>query len=366
MKIRFSKVLLAAGVLAACTLFAPALVRANEQVYQKVLPGAVWVHSDMGNGLTSFGSGVLVDAQRRWVLTNYHVVRDRTNARVFFPSWQNGEVVSEKSFYMNNAFQLSIPGRVVATRQECDLAVIELERLPAEAQVVSMASTSARPGQVIHLIGNPGVDTGLWLYSFGKVRQVHRSRTPVGDGKGFSFIRDCRVVVSTMGTNPGDSGGPLVNDSGELVGLHASSIPSASVMSYGIDVTEIRNFLAQVASGNAGQAPPMQPNLPGTGTTPPAQPPQGHSLLGTWKATTVHNGKQVDVTLTVQNDQLQVVFQAPGGLPVIITGPYRYSNNLLQVLYQGQWQNVGQITWINASEFTSQDPLVTLHFRKVS
>ena len=49
----------------------------------------------------------------------------------------------------------------------CDLAVIELERMPPGVQALRLAASSVVPGQRIHSIGNPGVSGALWVYTPG-------------------------------------------------------------------------------------------------------------------------------------------------------------------------------------------------------
>src|SRR6185437_1727576 len=52
-------------------------------------------------------------------------------------------------------------------------------------------------------------------------------------------------VVETQGPiNRGDSGGPLVNDQGDLVGVVSSFQPQDRLVSWNIEVNEVRAFLA--------------------------------------------------------------------------------------------------------------------------
>src|SRR4051812_8200337 len=87
-------------------LLFPTPTRANEQVYNKLLPSTAWVVVDIGNGLASQGSGVLVDGQKKWVLTNYHVVRNKSAASVFFPVRGTDGIVTEKTHYLAQAAKL--------------------------------------------------------------------------------------------------------------------------------------------------------------------------------------------------------------------------------------------------------------------
>src|SRR5262245_49043694 len=91
----------------AALLAAPTAARANPDVYKKVLPGTAWVVADGDDFLAgrSFnsGSGVVIDAERRLVVTNYHVVEERNEVLVFFPSTQGKQTQSDPQYYHKNA-----------------------------------------------------------------------------------------------------------------------------------------------------------------------------------------------------------------------------------------------------------------------
>jgi S1-C subfamily serine protease len=225
------------------TIAVPVSARANEQVYQKLIPSAAAILVKLSDGKLSQGSGVLVNAEKRWVVANYHVVRDESTAAVIFPVRMKGKVISDGKVYTKDLAQLAVRGRVIVRDVSRDLAVIELPKLPSGVHAVPLAADSAAPGQTVHLIGNPATEEGLWLYSFGKVRQVyHKTITSTGPG-GFKMKLDCQVVLSTLAVNPGDSGGPVVNDKGELVAVTHGNVIGSNAMSMLIDISEIRAML---------------------------------------------------------------------------------------------------------------------------
>src|SRR5262249_38148594 len=156
-----------------------------------------------------------------------------------------------------------------------------------------LAGRSARPGDVVHSIGNPGASDAAWLYTKGEVRQVSHKKWkstggggggrgggnpaggpgrglpggsdpggrvpgggfpggvpgPVGgmpaggDGDVMTFEAD--VLETTSPTNPGDSGGPLVNESCQLVGVTQGANTRARNVSLFINVTEVRKILKE-------------------------------------------------------------------------------------------------------------------------
>lgn len=260
------KGLAAAAVLAAAATAA----QANSSVYQQAVRSTAWVISPISKEKgDSLGSGALVDAGRRLVVTNYHVVENRKDAMVFFPSFQDGEPVSLRSFYVNNAAKLAIKGKVLVAEPRRDLAVIQLERLPEGVQPFPLAKRSVSAGATIHVIGNSDVNNGtLWRYSNGFVRGVFPKTIKTGNKIVKEFTLSARIVESQLPGNPGDSGGPVVNDQGELVAIHQGNNPNQQLVSFGVDINEVRAIIAasdkggQVAAGTeevAAVEEPIQP-----------------------------------------------------------------------------------------------------------
>jgi S1-C subfamily serine protease len=225
------------------------MTRADEQVYRSTLPATVMVLRQRGEK-TLTGSGVLVDRQRKWVLTNHHVVGDAESVVVLFPSYDaDGNVIAERAAYAEKATDLIrrgriVKGRVVGREPRRDLALIELEKVPDDARAIRLAAASPRPGQRVHSVGSPGASDALWLYTRGTVRMVY-TRKFVVDGE---FEVNARIVEAQSPVNPGDSGGPVVNDRGELVAVVESARiagPGKEIrlLSTFIDVSEVKTFL---------------------------------------------------------------------------------------------------------------------------
>lgn len=146
----------------------------------------------------SLGSGVIVDAERGYVLTNHHVI-DRA---------------AEISVTLQDGRQLS--ATLVGTDPEVDIAVI---RIPAEElTAIPLADSAAlRVGDFVLAIGNP---FGLQhTVTSGIVSALGRS------GLGIEGFED--FIQTDASINPGNSGGPLVNLRGELVGINTAIIGPA-------------------------------------------------------------------------------------------------------------------------------------------
>ena len=140
------------------------------------------------------GSGVLVrrDADRHFILTNYHVVRSAERIVV--------TLSDERSF----------PGEVVGADPRMDLAMVAV-RAPDELPLAVLGdSDTLRAGDLVLTVGSPfGLDATLTL---GIVSAVGRSGGEVNNIS--SFIQ----TDATM--NPGSSGGALVDIAGRVVGIN--------------------------------------------------------------------------------------------------------------------------------------------------
>jgi S1-C subfamily serine protease len=235
------------GLVLAATAF-PALAQPGRDnatdVYKQVIKSTVWVHSERGRRGLATGSGSLIDKSARLVLTNFHVVGDNRNVTVFFPSFKDDKAIAEKRYYTERERTLGIPGRVIELDRSVDLAIIQLERVPASAPELKLANGSADPGQSIHSVGNPGGSGALWVYTAGKVRQVYQ-KTWKADLEGKVVQFRAKVVETDSPTNPGDSGGPLVNDRIELVGVTQGGATNAQLISTFVDLSEVKKLMAR-------------------------------------------------------------------------------------------------------------------------
>lgn len=223
--------------LAAAALVQPRAAQADAEIYRQTLRSTTWVITKGSEG-TSSGTGVLVDAQRKLVVTNAHVVSDARNAVIFFPDMKNDRPVVERTHYLKNVKTLGIRGKVVAVDKKRDLALIELDKLPETAAPVIMADESAGPGEDVDSIGNPGATDALWVYTSGTVRTVYLKKFRTGAGE-----HEFTVVETQSPINSGDSGGPVVNTEGKLVAIAQAVSPKARLVSYCVDIGEVKAFI---------------------------------------------------------------------------------------------------------------------------
>jgi len=213
--------------------FTARFAAANEEVYRSTIRSTACILTS-----NATGTGVLVDKERKLVVTNYHVVKDHYHVSVVFPQMEEGFPRAEKSFYLKNRKNL-ISATLVLSDPGRDLAVLKIDRVPENAVAIEFAEKGARPGQTIHSIGNPSISDALWVYTYGTVRQVYRKKLKLSPG----FTVTARIVETQSPINPGDSGGPIVNNKGELVAISQAFQPKGRLISYGIDVQEVRSVL---------------------------------------------------------------------------------------------------------------------------
>ena len=225
--------------------------QANPQIYRRVLRSTGWVVVPDKDELAA-GTCFVIDRQRRLAITCRHVVGNAKEAIVYFPVHDKGELEVDSGYYLRHL--PAVNARVLAADSQRDLALLQLDRLPAGVQQIPLATAHPEPGDVVHSIGNSGLaDSGtLWWYTRGNVRQVFykRVRSPHG------VIR-VQVIETQSPVNKGDSGGPVVNDEGKLVGVAASYTTEERLVSQNIGTLEVKTFLQRALQ--AGAQPPSQP-----------------------------------------------------------------------------------------------------------
>jgi Do/DeqQ family serine protease len=143
--------------------------------------------------IQSTGSGVIVDAQNGYVMTNYHVI-------------ENAEAV-EVTTKDNRRFQARIVGRDPGT----DIAVLKIEATGLKAVPLG-DSDRLEVGDFVLAIGNP-FGLGQTVTS-GIVSALGRS------GLGIEGYED--FIQTDASINPGNSGGALVDLRGRLVGINTA------------------------------------------------------------------------------------------------------------------------------------------------
>ena len=210
----------------------------DEAAYRLSVESVVWVSSFGKDDTLVFGTGVLIDVERHYVLTANHVVAHKDVALVAFPARDgSGEIIGTADFYRDETNKAASPAVVVDRDPAHDLALLKVDVVPLTARAMPIAVQSARPGESVFAIGNdfPGP---LWRFAGGSVRQVYRNSF---QPKGLDKV-EARMVDMSVPLNHGDSGGPLIGRRGELLGINAA-IAAGNQNHRAIDIGEVWNFL---------------------------------------------------------------------------------------------------------------------------
>jgi len=144
------------------------------------------------------GSGVIVDAARGYVLTNFHVIRDAEQVLVTLRD--------------RRQFRAKVVGSDAGT----DIAVLQIDPVKLTALRVG-DSDQMNVGDYVLAIGNP-FGIGQTVTS-GIVSALGRSGLSVEGYEDF--------IQTDASINPGNSGGALVNLRGELIGINTAIIGPA-------------------------------------------------------------------------------------------------------------------------------------------
>jgi len=143
--------------------------------------------------VSGLGSGVLVSADGK-VLTAAHLVQAASEIRVDFAG--GGGVAA----------------RVIASEPDADVALLQLDRVPAGAVVARLGdSDRARLGEEVFVVGAPyGISHTLTV---GHIGGRHKP------GQVWDRFTLAEFLQTDAAINQGNSGGPMFNMAGEVIGI---------------------------------------------------------------------------------------------------------------------------------------------------
>jgi S1-C subfamily serine protease len=168
---------------------------------------------------SEIGSGVLVSPDGK-VLTAAHVVQIADEITVEFVG---GETV---------------PARVLASEPRADLALLQLERVPAGIQPAQLGDSNlVQVGEQVFIVGAPyGIAHTLTV---GHVSARHRPNTIYAELPLAEFLQTDAAI------NQGNSGGPMFSMQGEVIGV-VSHIVSKSGGYEGLGFVVSSNMVRQL------------------------------------------------------------------------------------------------------------------------
>lgn len=142
---------------------------------------------------TSAGSGVIVDAENGYVLTNTHVLRGADEVEI---TLKNGR---------------GLKAELVGADKQTDLAVLQVDG-DNLTELELADSSKLNVGDFVVAIGNP----------FGLGQTVTSGIVSALGRTGLGKTRYENFIQTDASINPGNSGGALVNLRGELVGINTA------------------------------------------------------------------------------------------------------------------------------------------------
>ena len=217
-------------------------------LYEKGLKSTVYIVIPVKDKHRA-GSGSLIDAEQRLVVTCAHVVGDAEAAFCQFPIRnKDGSLMTEKKKYLDRVDAgLALKGKVLHRDAKRDLALVKLDKLPTDTPALPLAKESVRVGEKVINIGNPDKVEQTFSTTDGKVRGVEVVDFVVVGSDGATRMK-CKAKMVKI-TNPmavADVGGPWVDKRGYQIAVANSAYFDAASQNVNgaIDVTEVRSFLA--------------------------------------------------------------------------------------------------------------------------
>jgi serine protease Do len=189
------------------------------------IPGFPSVPSVPNTPQQGLGSGFVWDNQGR-IVTNNHVVDGADRISV--------------TFYDGT----TVPGEVIGTDPDSDLAVLKVDELPDGITPLELADSSqVQVGELAIAIGNPfGLQGTMTL---GIISAIGRSLPAQSQTLGGATYSIPDVIQTDAPINPGNSGGVLVDDTGQVIGVTAA-IESPIRANAGIGFAIPSNIVEQV------------------------------------------------------------------------------------------------------------------------
>lgn len=191
----------------------------------------VTVTSSLHGQTVGTGSGAIyrVDNHSVYIITNYHVIADGSQAAIIFANQQEKEA------------------EIVGKDQLTDLALLKTT-VDFEVEAFTMGDSSlTQKGEYVIAMGSPLGIEYQGSVSGGLISGLNRRMEMDIDDDGVSDW-DMNVLQTDAAINPGNSGGPLINQAGELIGINSMKIADTTVEGFGfaIPINEVLPIISQL------------------------------------------------------------------------------------------------------------------------
>lgn len=196
----------------------------SESNFIKTYPTFVDTNSAQANAWS--GSGI--EIEKKYIVTNYHVVDGANNIVV-------QRVVEDR--------EEEFAAEVVAADKVNDLAIIKITD-----------TTYYKCGPLPYSVKFPTSDVGESCYALGYPMistmgtEIKLTTGVISSRSGFQG--DVSTYQVSVPVQPGNSGGPLFNHEGELIGIINAKHKGAENVSYAIKTTYVRNLIESFTNDN--------------------------------------------------------------------------------------------------------------------
>lgn len=181
---------------------------------------------------SSLGSGLLVDRQDGYVLTNLHLVEKATDLRVIFDSGEEREA------------------DIIGRAPHLDIALLQLggRALPEDIPAMTRGeSDRLQVGEWVLALGNPfggevTASAGV-ISSVGNVSSVYEPPEE----------RFRSMLHTDAAIHRGNTGGPLVNLAGEVVGINLAPAQAGAGLGFAVPISQVNRVFDQLTRGQVAE-----------------------------------------------------------------------------------------------------------------
>ncbi len=226
----------------------------DPQTLKRGIESTVFIKSERvfrGLYFPSFGTGFFVHPDGI-VLTNWHVVADQIEARIYGQETEITTEVLSLDVVINSGQpnEVVVPAKIIARDRERDLALLQVKVRPA-AWVPVTSPPEPTLAQAVWLVGYPlgnmlgtDMDEGSTTSE-----EIPNPSASINRGMITSMRRDATGKLKALqidaAVNPGNSGGPLFDNQGRVIGVVNSKIMFAEGLGFAISPTLLREFAAR-------------------------------------------------------------------------------------------------------------------------
>jgi serine protease Do/serine protease DegQ len=201
------------------TVTAPRNPLMDDPFFRRFFGGPEQQHRE--RQVRSAGSGVIVDAEKGYILTNHHVVEQADEIEILL------------------ADKRVLQATVVGSDPGTDIAVIQVDETDALVQMPLGNSDNVEVGDFVVAIGNPfGLSHTVTSGIVSALGRVGLSRDGYED-----------FIQTDASINPGNSGGALIDLNGELIGINSAIFSGSGGnigIGFAIPVNIAKSIMAQL------------------------------------------------------------------------------------------------------------------------